>query len=268
MANARLILGIVVLMVAGIGGFLVITALIRGDEPEVLGRLDLPAVGEVRPDYLSDGTPVWVARHDDGTVDVLSGFDTHRPSNMGKVLWWCEEARGLENPEHGSLYDEYGLRLGGPAPTGLPPYETIIEGAEVVVGALGPAPPYDTPHPGPDASERDWCRDPDDVVVYHTFEDWQAWDSPTAAVAAAPSGWILLEGTLALRNGAVVICGARGCADSAVAANVDPTDAGREFGPLFGDRFIAQVRDGVLAGVTRVRPADSIESKAEPPAEP
>ena len=103
------------------------------------------ASGEVRPDYLSDGTPVWVIGHEDGSVDVLSGFDTHRPSNIGKVLWWCPSARAFQNPEHGSKYDEYGLRIGGPAPTGLPAYEIVVSGSQVSVGDLQGAPPPDAP---------------------------------------------------------------------------------------------------------------------------
>lgn len=261
MNPARLGIAFAALMIAVIGGVVLVAWLIGGQEREVLGRLELPAVGEVRPDYLSDGTPVWVVRHDDGDVDVLSGFDTHRPSNVGKVLWWCEQARGLENPEHGAQYDEYGIRIGGPAASGLPPYASTTYGTQVVVGALQEAPPFETPHEGPGAQDRDWCRPPEEDVVFHTFEGWDAWDSPTAAIAAAPSGWILLEGHLALRDGAVVVCGAAGCSDAVVAANIDPTDADREFGPLFGDRFIAQVHDGELVGVTRVRPADATEAQ-------
>lgn len=243
-------LGAVVLVLVGIGVFAVLG---QRAEPS---RLEIPERGEVRPDYLADGTPVWVVGHEDGDVSVLSGFDTHRPSNVGKLLWWCVSADGFENPEHGSQYDEYGRRLGGPAPTGLPAYSTALDGDQVVIGELQPAPPYDAPHAGPDGNEREWCRDLTDERAYHTFEGWDAWRSPTDAVTAAPDGWILLEGHLALAEGSVVLCALDGCGDSAVAANVDPTDADREFGPLFGDRFIAQVHDGELVGVTRVTPAD------------
>lgn len=251
MTSVRVLIGVLAIVTLGV----VAAAVLVGPE-EPLGRLPIPGLGEVRPDYLADGTPVWVIGHDDGSVDVLSGFDTHRPSNVGKVLWWCVSADGFENPEHGAQYDEYGRRLGGPAPTGLPPYSVTIDGGRVVVGELQPAPPYDAPHTGAPGNDREWCHDPAAERIYHTFEGWQAWSSPTDAVAASPDGWILLEGHLALADGAVVLCARDGCADSAVAANVDPTDADREFGPLFGDRFIAQVHEGELVGVTRVRPAD------------
>jgi hypothetical protein len=269
MKGAPLVVGFIVLIAVGIGAVTLIAPLIRGERAVPLGRLELPAPGEIRPDYLADGTPVWVARHDDGAVDVLSGFDTHRPSNVGKILWWCAQSEALENPEHGSTYDEYGFRIGGPAPTGLPAYATTVEGSHVVVGEPQAAPPPDAPHTGPEEVDRGRCLGPDHERIWHTFEDWHAWNSPTAAVQAAPEGWILLEAQLALRDGSIAVCALDGCADSVVAANVDPTNAEREFGPLFGDRFIAQVQDGALIGVTRVMPSDAGEpGEAEPPAEP
>ena len=257
MTATRVIGGFLVLVAVAIGTVTVLATLIRGEPAEPLGRLELPTPGELRADYLADGTPVWVVRHENGDVSVLSGFDTHRPSGVGKILWWCHRADAFENPEHGAKYDEYGLRIGGPAPTGLPSYSAMIEGSHVVVGKLLAAPPPDARHTGPAEHEREWCFEPEHERIVHTFEGWQAWDSPTAAVGTAPSGWILLEGQLALRDGGVVLCGARaGCADAVQAANIDPTDAERQFGPLFGDRFIAQVVDGELTGVTRVTPSN------------
>jgi hypothetical protein len=245
-------LGALVLVLIGIGAFAVL-----GQREQPSGRLEIPARGEVRPDYLDDGTPVWVVGHEDGDVSVLSGFDTHRPSGIGKVLWWCPQANAFENPEHGAKYDEYGFYVGGPAPTGLPAYAATIEGTHVIVGKLQDAPAQDQRHTGPAEADRAWCVEPGDERIWHTFEGWEAWDSPTAAVEAAPNGWILLEGQLALQDGAVVLCGAAGCSDSMVAANIDPTEAEREFGPLFGERFIAQVHGGELVGVTRVLPIGS-----------
>jgi hypothetical protein len=247
----HVVIGFGVVAAAGIGAMV----LINEPETEPISSLGLPEPGEVRPDYLADGTPVWVIGHDDGEVSVLSGFDTHRPSGLGKLLWWCDRANGFENPEHVAKYDEYGLWIGGPALSGLPRYAARIDGTHVVVGALRAAPPHDAPHTGPAESDRQWCIKPD--AKFHAFDDWQAWNSPTEAVDAAPDGWILLDGELALRDGSVVMCGTSGCSDSVVAANIDPTDAEREFGPLFGERFIAQVRDGVLTGVTRVTPSNA-----------
>ena len=66
-----------------------------------------------------------MGRRPRGRIDQRAvGLDTHTPFNIGKVLWWCPTALAFDNPEHGSKYDEYGLKLGGPAPTGLPSYQT------------------------------------------------------------------------------------------------------------------------------------------------
>jgi hypothetical protein len=254
-------LGLSVLVLAGIGLVAAVvvgvTALLHDEEPAALETVRRPTPGEVRPDYLSDGTPVWVVGHEDGSVDVLSGFDTHRPSNIGKILWWCPSARAFENPEHGSKYDEFGLKIGGPAPTGLPAYEIMVSGSQVSVGDLQGAPPPDAPHSGPDELDRDWCTFPEDDVDFHTFDDWPTWESPTEAVAAAPEGWILLEGGLAVVDGQVSLCALTGCDDAVEAANVPESGLGATIGPLFGERFIARVRDGVLTNLTRVMPVPS-----------
>ena len=86
-------------------------------DPFVEVGLSRPAPGEARADYLPDGTPVWVMGHDDGTVSVLSGFDTHTPLNLNKLNWWCRTSDAIENPAHGSKWDEYGVKIDGPAPT-------------------------------------------------------------------------------------------------------------------------------------------------------
>lgn len=245
--GAWLLIGLAALL----GGLVLGSNLLRQDGPGPVS-LRRPAVGQVRPDYLPDGTPVWVIGHEDGTVDVLSGFDTHVPFSLGKMLWWCPSARALDNPHHGSKWDEYGVKLGGPAPAGLGSWEVSVQGSRVFLGSQRPAPPLDTPPNGPAAFDREWCRVPQDGVVFHTFAGWELWESPTAAVAAAPEGWILLEGGLVAAGGRVHLCAFSGCTDSVVAANVGLPPADMEFGPLGGDRFIARVRDGILVDVTRV----------------
>ena len=252
-------IGAAVAVALAIGVVVVVAVVIRDEPPDPLGILRAPAPGEVRPDYLADGTPVWVVGHDDGTVDVVSGFDTHRPFYILKTLWWCKSADAFENPDHGSKWDEFGFKIGGPAPTGLPRYAVERDGTEVIVGALGPPPAVDEPHAGPEEIEREWCLSPDEAAVtYHTFDDWQVWDSPTAAVAAAPDGWILLEGHLAAADGEIVLCGDAECQDSVKPANLEPLDPSMppQFGPLYGERFLAQVSDGQLVGFTRVMPID------------
>ena len=245
--GAALLIGLAVLVATVILG----TDLLREENPFSLRR---PPPGQVRADYLGDGTPVWVIGHVDGTVDVLSGFDSHVPFNLGKMLWWCPSSRALENPHHGSKWDEYGVKLGGPAPTGLPSVEVSVRGARIFLGAPRPAPPLDTPVHGPAEVDREWCLEPRDGVVFHTFDGWQVWESPSAAVEAEPEGWILLEGELVVAptGDSVNVCAAAGCADSVIATNVEVPPADMEFGPLGGERFIARVRDNALVNVTRI----------------
>lgn len=239
-----------------VGAVLLVASLVRTDDPNTPSSLRRPNPGEVRPDYLADGTPVWVIGHRDGTVDVLSGFDTHVPFNLGKLLWWCPSALALENPHHGSKWDEYGIRLGGPAPTGLPSWDVAVRSSRIFLGEPRAAPPMGTRHDGPPEQERVWCTAPEDPVTVHAFEGWQLWDSPTAAVETAPDGWILLDGTLAIApdGSRVLLCSPTGCADSVVATNVEvpPPDMDPQFGPLGGSRFIGRVRDGALTDVTSV----------------
>lgn len=116
------------------------------DDPISLAR---PAEGEVRPDHLPDGTPVWVIGHGDGSADVLLGFDPHRPFGLGKMLWWCEPVRALHSPHHGSKWDEYGVRIGGPAPEGLRSYELHADGDQLLIGNLRSAPPATVRATGP-----------------------------------------------------------------------------------------------------------------------
>ena len=250
-------IGLGLAALAGIGVMVVAVQALFAMLPEAgpvnLGTVDRPRPGQVRADYLDDGTPVWVAGHDDGSVSVLLGFDSHRPLGVGKVLWWCPTADAFENPEHGARYDEYGLRVGGPTPAGLPSYETYIAGSQVIVGEPRNPPPFEQPHTGPPEIEREWCMFPGQAR-FHRFDGWEAFDSPTAAVEAAPEGWILLNARLAQRDDGVVLCALSDCADAVRATNVESPPPDMEFGPFFGERWIARVRDGALADVTRVLP--------------
>lgn len=226
-------------------------------EPEVEPVVvDRPSPGEVRPDYLPDGTPIWVVGHDNGDVSVLSGFDTHIPFGLNKLLWWCEKADGFENPEHGSKYDEYGLKIGGPAPHGLRSYELNDDG-RITLGRFRGGMPPDTPHSGPPVQNRTWCTGFDDGTTWHTFTGWETWDSPTAAVEAQPTGWILLSGQLVAVAGEVRFCSLAGCEDSVHVTNVTmPPNPDMEFGPFEGERFIARVSEGGLDDLTRVAPGE------------
>jgi len=213
--------------------------------------LALPAGGGVRADYLADGSPVWVIGQDDGTVSVLTGFDAHRIA-LRNLLWWCETAEMLESPSYGSLYDEHGAKMGGPAPTGLAAYDVTVAGGVIRVGALEEPPGRDEHSDRPMPADDLRCFGLDAPVVYHTFDGWAVWDSPSDALAAEPDDWILLEGALVVDGDAVYLCALDGCADRALAAGIPAaTDDEIALGHLSGQRFIAHVRDGALVNVTR-----------------
>ena len=238
--------------VAVIATFVAVTSLLRQEPPSFDITLARPAPGETRPDYLPDGTPVFVVGHDDGGVSVISAFDTHTPLSLGKLNWWCPQADGFENPSHGSRWDEYGVKIGGPAPLGLPSWEVRVSGTVVRVGDPLPGPPLGTPFIGDQEPDRRWCVPPAGRAVMHTFEGWPVWDSPTEARAAEPDGWILLDGRLTGIGAEVRLCALSGCEDSVVATGVgrpspEVVALGNPFAPT---RWLARVRDGQLVDVT------------------
>ena len=55
---------------------------------------------------------------------------SHRPQEL---VWWCDKADAFDDPAHGGKWDEYGVRLGGPAPIGLSTYEAAVVGDRVAV---------------------------------------------------------------------------------------------------------------------------------------
>lgn len=233
--------------------FVAVTSFLR-DEP---ARFDItlrrPAPGEARPDYLPDGTPVFVMGHDDGGVSVISAFDTHTPLFLGKLNWWCPQADGFENPAHGSRWDEYGVKIGGPAPLGLPSWNVRVAGTMVGVGEPLPGPPLGTAFIGDEEPDRTWCVPPAGRAIMHTFEGWPVWDSPTGAVAAEPDGWILLDGKLTIIGAEVRLCALTGCEDSVATGVGVPSPEVIALGdPFAATRWLARVRDGQLADVTRL----------------
>lgn len=249
----RPLAGVLLVTVVVVGTAILGALLLRGNEPPDDGfSLRRPALGEARADHLADGTPVWVIGHADGTVDVLSGFDPHTPSHLGKLLWWCPTARALDNPHHGSKWDEYGVKLGGPAPAGLASWETAVQGSRVFIGEVRPAPPIGTEPAGPPEIERVWCRS-DDGVVVHTFDGWPVWDSVGEAIEAAPTGWILVEGRLVPQGGGIVrLCSPSDCTDGVDTGIEPPSPEVARLDPWLDPRFLARVRDGTLVDITRI----------------
>ena len=57
-------------------------------------------------------------------------------------------------------------------------------------------------------------------MVFHPFEGWDAWNSPSEAVDAATEGWVLINGSLGLLDNQVVLSARTGCADAVAATNI------------------------------------------------
>jgi hypothetical protein len=220
---------------------------LRRDEvpPEV--TVQRPAPGEARADHLADGTPIWVIGHEDRTVTVLSGFDTHVPS-VRKLLWWCPGARTLEDPRHGSRWTESGARLTGPAPAPLHTWQTAPRGSRLVVG--DPQPATDEPANEPIGLH---CIG-EDPVTFHEFHDWDVWTSPRAAAVAGPIGWFLVDGRLVPQpDGTVWLCALAGCDDSVQADWIRaPEPDVLALDPWPDTRYLAQARHGRLIDLAQI----------------
>ena len=98
--------------------------------------LPVPALGDVTPEMLADGTPVFVVHHRDGAVSVLDAASPHRPLVAEKLVAWCAPARAFLDVQHDSRFDERGLYRFGPSPKSLRSYE--VERAGDTVRVLGP----------------------------------------------------------------------------------------------------------------------------------
>jgi hypothetical protein len=128
-----------------------VVALIRGDDssndatvavsPSSSTMMAIPPIGKVRDAQLSDGSPVWIVRHNDGTVSTVSAVSTHAPYGLRQLVGWCASGRNFEDGMYGSTYDERGTRIGGPAPRSLPIADTHRKARDRVrVGSLHAAP--------------------------------------------------------------------------------------------------------------------------------
>jgi Rieske Fe-S protein len=226
---------------------------LRGDAPVpgAVGVLDVPPIGQVAPANLDDGRPVFVVHRPDGMVEVIDAFSTHDPGGLGKLIAWCPSSRGFEDPFHGSKWDENGSYLMGPAPTGLATYETTVRtDGRVVVGSTIPPAARDsipTEHiAGP------YCAHYA-ARVYPTLPT-AVYPSPSAAVAAAPPGWVTVQGNLLLGStGGAELCAGPTCADSAPVAGLAVQEIwGEHPWYVIPGTFIARVQDGTLVDLTRV----------------
>lgn len=162
----------------------------------------VPPRGEAKPAFLSDGHPIFVVHHEDGTVTVVDAFSTHRAFGFEEIVVWCPTTRHLVEWAHEAHWDEYGRwHSAGPAPSGLPTYAFDViardPNGDPATIRIGEA---QEPDPGRSAAVTDPSRPPfcppDGSYVTHTIDPSDIYGSPEAAVAAAPAGWVAVRGTL------------------------------------------------------------------------
>lgn len=229
--------------------------------------LEVPPRGDVAPVFLSDGRPVFVVHHEDGTVSVVDAFSSHRAWGFEELNVWCPTTREFVEWAHEAHFDEFGdWTSGGPAPSGVATFAFDVlerdatgDPTSIRIGAMG-APSPGGSAPVTDPSRPPFCPAADGVsnqVVEHSIDSSVVFDTPAAAVAASPDGWFAVRGTLSVASdGFVQLCAALEgelCSEGAIVRGIDGVGlmvnvlqpspgSGYETNRL----WLAQVHDGIL----------------------
>ncbi len=105
---------------------------------EPIGTAALPPRGEAATTVLTNGTPVYVVHHHDGTISALDprGADQNI-DGLHQIVRWVAATRNFVN--HGA-WDEYGRRLDGFRATDLVGYVTRVIDDQVQIGGIVSAP--------------------------------------------------------------------------------------------------------------------------------
>lgn len=238
--------------------------LVNSDAPvdEVDGAMDV-AVPEsgASAQQLADGTPVWVVRHDDGTVSVVDAVSTHRPFGAGTLVAWCGASREFVDPMYGSMFDERGRKRAGPAPSGLAEHP-VASGDGDTVTVTGP--PSDQPRveeggPTPSEPAGPGCFgsiDPDTSFIEGSYEMHplaSAAPVPAETAVSQPDGTlVVLDAPVSIVDGQQpTVCtsplgGSPRACDGIAAPGLFPQD---EDNIVLRGPFIARVNDGALVDI-------------------
>jgi hypothetical protein len=219
------------------------------------GVFDVPPIGKVAAVNLDDGRPVFVVHQEDGSVSVIDGISTHTPWGLSYPVAWCSSSRTFDDVFHGSKWTEDGVYMFGPAPTGLVTYEaTVLSDSTVNVGSpLAPSlrgAQSDFEPTGP------FCDGSGDTIDPSVPND--LFDSPSAAIEAAPDGWIVVQARLvATTPGEVFLCStdpSKGpvCADHGPVVGIDPSRVDDMPDSVVAGPFLARVQDGSFVDLTVV----------------
>ncbi|MDQ2964807.1 MAG: hypothetical protein M3R57_03050, partial [Chloroflexota bacterium] len=199
-------------------------------QPAGSNVVSVPPRGETSAVFLSDGRPVFVVHHLDGTVSVVDAFSSHRAWGVEEMTVWCPSTRQFVEVAHEAHFDEYGGFASPPAPGGVATFafrvvSTDIAGdpSSIAVGDMhdgvpgggdsGPDRPPFCPSSGAGAEAAGLIpvtggyTGETGLVVAHSLDGRQVWGSPAEAVAAAPTGWVAVQGTLLVaQDGFVQLC--------------------------------------------------------------
>lgn len=168
--------------------------------------LDVPEPGEVVPELLANGAPVFVVNHDGTNLSVVSALSTHTQPTGGKLLSWCAAAGGFEDPHHGSRFAADGAYRFGPAPWALVTYQfTLADNGSLRVDAQRAPQPRAAISPA-------WVTSDPGIGWCHVDEDLTVTEAPVARHGpghgwpalqldqARPDGWSVFEGAYVNRG--------------------------------------------------------------------
>lgn len=239
--------GVVILVITG---WLVATTLLAPADQTNASVVRIPPLGAVAAVRLTDGRPIFVVHHETGQITVLDGFSTHVINGVYKTLAWCPEARIFSDMAHGSRYDEWGVREGGPAPTGMIAMRWRLGagGLLQVEGLLGPVAGGDASAPEP--VDYAAC-----TYVTHDFGA-DARLKPGHAIESRDGTWVVVTGAMDLQDQRM--CDPYpGCTSAApiVGLRLDLSLVAQSLEFFTRPRlWLAQVNDGRLSHLTVILP--------------
>jgi hypothetical protein len=162
----------------------------NGSADRAAAVLPVPGPGEATPQRLADGTPVWVVHHLDGAVSVPLDRDSHTVFGIGKPLRWVPACRAFVEERFGTVFDEWGNTVSGPAPTGLSAFAATASRDAGTVAVGGPIGPAGTSREAPT------CTGPAANAIY---------DHPSVGATVDPSDAVTIDQAMEKQTSRVVL---------------------------------------------------------------
>jgi hypothetical protein len=234
--RSRVTAAVVAFAVFGLAAFFMWRAFAESPVSQPAGSdvVAVPPRGETSAVFLADGRPVFVVHHEDGTVSVVDAFSSHRAWGVEELNVWCPSTRQFVEVAHEAHFDEYGTLTPHSGPAGWGgvatfAFSVVTSDAAGDPGSIRIGQIQEPTTPGRNSGEGrpPFCPSDDTgpgqatdlisvtgaysgesgMVLAHQFDDDEIWDSPAEAVAAAPTGWVAVRGTLHVASdGFVQLC--------------------------------------------------------------